>query len=379
MTGLKPKLSTQRKIVMKIQKYILIVLTFFACVVPVITQEKKPGLPTEAQTVIIDGPNGQQYSSTAGRFSIRFSGVPKEFEETDETSVGTLVSHTVLFIKDIAESVSYRDYPGNLELPNFIKRVLDDARDRGLARFAKEQPHILSETDVSVEGHPGRLVRVEVKDQTLRLKILVVANRTYVLMLGTPKLPSAQREYEKLATSFFDSFKLMVPLEADLTGTWKEFSSAEGKFRVEFPGTPYQTSLQLSKELKFQVAGYQSAGSFSARYLDFSETVKDPAALKAFLDKMRDGELEYLEQRGKKYKILSETDITYDRYFGRMLVVELLTVIYRSKTIVVNNRLYVITALVPKDDPQLSGDVYERLAMKFIDSFGLLSEGEKRQ
>src|SRR5688572_10112102 len=115
---------------MKIQKYILIVLTFFACVVPVIAQEKKPGLPTEAQTVIIDGPTGQEYSSTAGRFSIRFSGVPKEFEETDETSVGPLVSHTVLFVKDIAESVSYRDYPGNLELPSLIKRVLEDARDR---------------------------------------------------------------------------------------------------------------------------------------------------------------------------------------------------------------------------------------------------------
>ena len=365
---------------MKIQKYILIVLTFFACVVPFTAQEKKRGLPTEAQTVIIHGPSGQEYSSTAGRFSIRFSGVPREFEETEETSVGTLVSLTVLFVKDIAESVSYRDYPGNLELPSLIKRVLDDARDRGLARFAKEEPRILSETDVSVEGHPGRLVRVEVKDQTLQFKILVVANRTYVLMLGTPKLPSGKSEHEKLATNFFDSFKLMIPLEADLSGTWKEFSSAEGKFRAQFPGTPYQTPLQLSRELRFQVAGYQSAGSFSARYLDFPETVKDPAALKVFLDKMRDGELEFLEQRGKRYKLLSETDITYDRYFGRMLVLELPNnVKYRSKTILVNNRLYVITALVPKDDPQLSGDVYERLAMKFIDSFGLLSEGGKHQ
>jgi hypothetical protein len=355
---------------MKIQKYILIVLTFFACVVPVIAQEKKPRLPTEAQTLIIDGPNGLEYSSRAGRFSIRFSGVPREFEETNETSVGTLVSHTVLFVKDVAESVSYRDYPGNLELPNFIKRVLDDARDRGLARYAKEEPHILSETDVSVEGHPGRLVRVEVKDQTLRFKILVVANRTYVLMLGTPKLPSAQRENEKRATSFFDSFKLLTPLEADSTGTWKEFLFADGKFKIKFPGTPYQTPLQLSKELKFQVAGYQSAGSFSARYLDFPETVKDPAALKAFLDKMRDAELEYLEQRGKKFEILSETDVAHDRYLGRMLVLELPhNVIYRSKTIVVNNRLYVLTVLVPKDDAQsAAGNVYEQLSMKFIDS-----------
>lgn len=366
---------------MKIPKYILIVLTFFACVVPVIAQEKKPGLPTGAQTVIIDGPDGMEYLSAAGRFKIRFSGVPKEFEETNETSVGTQVSHTVLFVKEIVESVSYRDYPGNLELPSFIKRVLDDARDRGLALVAKEEPHILSETDVSVEGHPGRLVRVEVKDQILRFEILVVANRTYVLMLGSPKLSRTQSDYEKLATNFFDSFKLLTALEADLTGTWKEFSSAEGKFKIKFPGTPYQAPLQLTKELKFQVVGYQSAGSYSARYVDFPEIVKDPAALKAFLDSMRDAELEYLEQRGKKFEVLSETDIAHDRYLGRMLVLELPNnVIYRNKTIIVNNRLYVLTAIVPKDDAlSAARNVYEQLSMKFIDSFGLLVEGGKRQ
>jgi len=369
------------KVMMKIQKNILIVLTFFACIAPVIAQEKKPSLPAGAQTVIIDGASGTEYLSAAGRFKIRFSGVPKEFEETNETSVGTLVSHTVLFVKDVAESVSYRDYPGNLELPSLIKRVLDDARDRSLALVAKEEPHILSETDVSVEGHPGRLVRVEVKDQVLRVKVLVVANRTYVLMLRSPKLSRAQSEDEKLATSFFNSFKLLTPLEADLTGTWKEFLSAEGKFKIKFPGTPYQTSLQLAKELKFQVAGYQSAGSYSVRYVDFPEIVKDPAALKVFLDSMRDAELEYLEQRGKKFEILSETDVAHDRYLGRMLVLELPNnVIYRNKTIVVNNRLYVLTALVPKDDAQsATGNVYEQLSMKFIDSFGLLVEGGKRQ
>ena len=363
---------------MKMQNYIPIVLTLFVCVVPVIAQEKKPGLPTGAQTVIIDGPDGMEYISVAGRFKIRFSGVPREVEQTNETSVGTLVSHTVFFVKDIAEGVSYRDYPGNLELPSSIKRVLDDARDRGLAVVAKEEPRILSETDLSVEGHPGRLVRVEVKDQLLQFKLLVVANRTYALMLGSPK--RAQSEYEKLSTSFFDSFKLLTPLEADLTGSWKEFSSAEGKFKINFPGTPYQTPLQLSSDLKFQVAGYQSAGSYSARYLDFPEVAKDAAASKAFLDRMRDAELQYLEQRGKKFSILSETDITHDRYLGRMLVLELPNnVIYRYKTIVVNNRLYVLTAILPKDDQSPAGNVYEQLSRKFIDSFELLIEGGKRQ
>ena len=88
---------------------------------------------------------------------------------------------------------------------------------------------------------------------------------------------------------------------------------------------------------------------------------------------MRDAELEYLGQRGKKLKILSETDITHDRYPGRMLVLELSNnVIYRSKTIVVNNRLYVLTVIVPKVEAEPAAEnAFQQLSMKFFDSFGL--------
>jgi hypothetical protein len=375
-------LLTQGKIVMKIQKYILIVLTFFTGIVPVMAQEKKPILPAGAQTVIIDGPSGTEYVSAAGRFKIRFPGVPQEFEGTYDTKLGQIASHLVMLAADITHAVNYTDYPMNIEQPELVKGVLDNARDGGLARVAKEEPRILSETDVSIEGHPARFLRVELKgDAIIRYKFVVVGNRVYVLSVGTPKRPDAQAEYERLATTFFDSFKLMTPLEADLAETWREFSFAEGKFKIKFPGTPYQAPLELRKQLKFQVAGYQSAGSYSARYLEFSEIVKDPAALRVFLDNMRDAELEYLEQRGKKPKVLSETDITYDRYLGRMLVLELPNnVIYRNKTIVVNNRLYVLTTIIPKVDAQSTvGNAYEQLVMRFIDSFSLIPETGKHQ
>ena len=358
---------------MKTQKYILIVLTFLAAIVPVIAQEKKPGLPTSAQTVLIDSPNGTEYVSAAGRFKILFpQGVPKEVEDTVDTKLGRIAVHFVMLATDVSHVASYTDYPMNMERPELIKQVLDNARDGGLARVAREEPRVLSETDVSVEGHPGRLVRVELKgDRIHRHKIMVVGNRVYVLSVGSPKV---QAEYEKRATSFFDSFKLMNPLEADLAGAWKEFSSADGKFRIKFPGTPYETTLELPKlEFKFQVAGYQSAGSYTARYMDLPLTVKNPAPVKVLMNIMRDAELEYLGRGGKKPKVLSETDITYDRYSGRMLVLELANVIYRNKTIVVNNRIYVLTAITPKVDAQSeAGKAYEQLVTRFIDSFGLL-------
>lgn len=365
---------------MKTRKYILILLTFLAATIPVVAQEKKPpGLPVGAETTIIDGPNGLEYVSTVGRFRIRFPGVPKDYKSTTDTKLGQLASHFVVLATDVTHSVNYTDFPMNLEQPELIKQVLDNARDGGLARVAREEPRVLSETDVSVEGHPGRLLRLELKGEVVRLKLLVVGNRVYVLSLGTPKQPDAQAKYEQMATTFFDSFKLMTPLDADLAGSWKEFSSAEGKFNIQFPGTPYQTALELSPELRFQVAAYQSAGSYSARYRDFPEVGKDPAAIKVFLDKMRDAELNYLEQRGVKATVLSETDITYDRYPGRILALELpKNVIYRNKTLLVNNRLYVLTAIVPKVDAEPVGKAFEQLTMKFFDSFSLISDTKKQ-
>lgn len=370
---------TQGKILMKLQKYILIVLTFSACIVPVVAQDKKPGLPTGAQTVIMDGPGGAEYVSAVGRFKIHFPGVPQEFEATYDVKFGQIATHFVMLATNVTHGVNYTDYPISLEQPELVKQFLDGARDGALARVAKEEPRILSETDISVEGHPGRFFSMELKgDAIIRNKLVVVGNRVYVLSVGSPKRPEAQAEYDKLATTFFDSFKLLSPLVADLAVTWKEFSSAEGKFKIKFPGTPYQAPLELPKALNFKVAGYQSAGSYSARYMDFPEIAKNPAALKMFLDRMRDAELEYLEKRGTKPKVLSETDITYDRYSGRMLVVELPNnMIYRNKTIVVNNRLYVLTTIVPK--VEAARNAYEQLAMRFIDSFSLIPETGKQQ
>src|SRR4030095_9886027 len=128
---------------MKIQKYILIVLTCFACVVHVIAQEKKPpGLPTGANVVIVDGPNGPIYSSAAGRFKILFPGVPQEFEGTIDTSFGQIASHCAMLVAtDVTHLVNYTDYPMILEQPDVVKTVLDKGSDGALARVAKEDPH----------------------------------------------------------------------------------------------------------------------------------------------------------------------------------------------------------------------------------------------
>lgn len=82
-------------------------------------------------------------------------------------------------------------------------------------------------------------------------------------------------------------------------------------------------------------------------YLDYAETPPptDPSALKTFLDDLRLGQMDMQEQGFGKLTVMSETDITFDGYPGRLT-----------------------------SDPK----VYERLSMNFINSFNLMKEAVRQ-
>jgi hypothetical protein len=367
---------------MKTLKWILIVLVFIYGSVPALAQDQPVAPPDQVLS--------KEYVSPDGRFRIRFPDVPKEIDFPFDTKTGQIVSHTVMHTSTITYWLAYTDYPINFEKSNVVKATLDKARDGSLARVAKEEPLILAESDISIDGYPGRFLRVELKgDAIIRYQIVLAGNRQYVLSVGTPKgAPKdieAQNNYEKLATNFFDSFKIISPLDADLNASWKEFSSSEGKYRVQFPGFPFRWSLPLEPlrpPSTLYMTIYNSSGQYTVMYMDYAEapTPANRLALKSFLDGIRDGQMEQNEQMGGKLTLVSETDITFDGYPGRFLVASLNDVaIDRVKTIVVKNRVYFITVLLPRDDPKASDpQVYERLAMKFINSFNLVKEAVKQ-
>jgi len=113
-------------------------------------------------------------------------------------------------------------------------------------------------------------------------------------------------------------------------------------------------------------------------YLDYGETPKptDTAALKQFLDDIRDGLMDTQKQTGARLSVVSEADITFEGYPARVMVINVNDVAtYLVKTIVVKNRVYFVTVFMPKDDPKASDTrVYEKLTMRFIESFKLMKE-----
>src|SRR5215208_6080435 len=136
----------------------------------------------------------------------------------------------------------------------------------------------------------------------VRSKYFIAGNRVYVVGAGTPKkkpeVIDATNDYEALATSFMDSFKLISSLEADVSGAWKEFSSGEGRFKVQFPGTPVESSWPVGSSGLMHVAAYKSAALYSAMYLDYFEPPKDFVAVMELLDNLRLGEFELAMKAG---------------------------------------------------------------------------------
>ena len=352
-------------------KYLLILLAVFGFSLPAVAQKKSNCQP----------PASQEYLSPDGRFRVCFPGVPKELDLPYDTKIGPIVSHSFVYNTDVTYWLTYVDYPIDSVPPEAVKALLDNARDSGLARVITEDPRITADSDITVQGYPGKYFRVELKgDAVLRHKILLAGNRMYLFGVGTPKgvgpISNLQNTYEKVANDFFDSFTIFPPLTADLAATWKEFLSTEGKFKIQFPGIPYESSSMGAARdgSKMHTTTYQSAIPYTVSYVDDSRLPTDPAGLKNYFDSSRIAEFEWLRQQGVKSTILTESDITVGGYPGRFLVVELSTGdIYRRKIIIVKNRIFAVEATTPKTNPRTRGDnPYEKLSMRFINSFSLL-------
>lgn len=324
-------------------------------------------------------PTAKEYSSSEGRFKVLFSSCTvNEIHGTPDTKVGKIPFHMIMCVSPtITYSVVYSDYPIDLDTPDRVRDALDSARAGSLSRVAKEDPHIIKEFDISIDGHPGRFLQIELKgDAMIRMRCFVAANRVYVYGAGTPKkkptVVDATNDYEAITTRFMDSFKIIPPLEADSSGTWKEYSSAAGGFMVEFPGTPLETTLPAGTSGDMHVASYKSAALYNAMYLDYFETPRGFVAVMELLDNLRLGEFETAEKNGINPKLISETSLSFEGYPGRFLELEISNgQIYRRKMFVVNNRVFIMSATAPRDDLK-AGNAYESLSLRFINSFKFL-------
>lgn len=159
----------------------------------------------------------QEFSTPEGRFKIKLPGEPQKIVKERESGGVKQSVHTLNYgaTSFIVYALSYTDYPQTLEEGQTIKKFLDGYHEGRLAILATANYRVVNESDFLLEGHPARLLQVEVeKSKMLRMKTVVVGQRLYSLVVLTsidpPTAMASENGYEKIAMAFLDSFHLIA-------------------------------------------------------------------------------------------------------------------------------------------------------------------------
>src|SRR5262245_17563822 len=160
---------------------------------------------------------------------------------------------------------------------------------------------------------------------------------------------------------------LVLPLRAseEPKTEWKSFTSKDGRFSVQLPGTPRQKTVPTMSDfgkavLIFHTVALKEA-MYTANFCDFPVAVKDVPVDK-FFDASREGALRNLQG-----KLESERKIKLNGHPGREQAIKLPEdgKIFRARVYLVGQRMYQVVILAPKDV------AFSKEADTFFDSFKL--------
>jgi hypothetical protein len=147
---------------------------------------------------------------------------------------------------------------------------------------------------------------------------------------------------------------------------FKEFTSKEGKFTVLMPGAPKekkQSSTAFGKTFDlYQFSVELGDRAYVAAYqVDENYTKLKPEMIEKTYDSIRDGAV-----KGFKGKVLSDQKIKLADKSAREFQVTVPDIgVYRSRVVIIGNRMYQVSVLAPKDV------ALSKESDKFLDSLKL--------
>jgi hypothetical protein len=157
---------------------------------------------------------------------------------------------------------------------------------------------------------------------------------------------------------------------------WKDFTSAEGAFKVRYPGDPKETSKSYDSGGNTLVLHSFSYGSerfifYSVDYRDLPNAPASPAEVKRILTSVRENRLMGLEG---KMKVLSENETTRDGHPALYLEMEYLqTKRLRELDVINGRRHYTILVITFSNHVAMeSENAYGKIATSFLESFHIV-------
>jgi hypothetical protein len=157
-----------------------------------------------------------------------------------------------------------------------------------------------------------------------------------------------------------------IPIEA-----WQEFKHEAGNFTVMMPGKPTESSQTVESEIgKVPIYSFTAQGgtlTYLAMYAEYPISLDTPEAAKTTLDNSRD-----LMLSRRNGKLISEKDISFGKYLGRELSAKIDGGALRSRTYIVNQRMYLLMVMALGDGQ--SKQLESKKVDDFLGSFKFLRE-----
>ena len=150
---------------------------------------------------------------------------------------------------------------------------------------------------------------------------------------------------------------------------WETFTSKDGKYSVSLPGKPTESEKKVDSstgELTIHMAllAPNNDLAYLVTYNDYPEAALSGTDKDGMLDNVRDLNLKSF---GGKVASEKKINIGKDKFPGREILLEKPseTAVYRARIFLVNNRLYQIVIVAPKDIATNMG------TDKYLESFKL--------
>jgi TonB family protein len=215
-----PPLAKKEIILKTIARHTLLFVILIGGVIVCPAQTGRPEpVPAPRPEAESDPASWKEYSSAEGRFSITFPGTPKVEVTTMNVPGGTFEIHIHNLKASSEYGVIYADYQIPVGDSNVAKQLLDNGAKGAAATVNAE---LLSMTDITIDGSPGRLLRERLPDgRILKAKMYLVGRRLYQIAVTMPQAenaPDGGKADEEFADKFLDSFKLIAEQTAGIKG-----------------------------------------------------------------------------------------------------------------------------------------------------------------
>jgi hypothetical protein len=188
---------------------ILLLVSAFYALTPAVTKAQAPP-PPPAPANDYFPKTWNEYSSKTGKFRIRF---PKQPQESVSMQ-GDFEVSSLRYKGLIDYSASSVDYKTPIDDPQKVKALLQGVKTGALDSLKDRGLTVIAEREVTVDGHSGIFVHIEIQGkEVLRVEWVVSGSRLYTVITssrkGSPVELEGQDDFEKVAMGFINSFHVV--------------------------------------------------------------------------------------------------------------------------------------------------------------------------